>query len=111
MNVISEIIVGVLVLIGFFLIVVIMIGFICLFDMYIRSYVVFKSVILGVLFILVGCLFYFWIDIGYISVWLILVIVFVFIIFFIVGYLLGRVVYYSRVFFFDKIVWDDLKIK
>lgn len=89
MNVISEIIVGAFVLIGSLLTVVTMIGLIRLPDTYTRSHAS-KSATLGVLFILVGRLLYFWIDTGHISARLILAIVFVFITSPIAGHLLGR---------------------
>ena len=76
MNVISEITVGALVLIGSLLTVVTMIGLIRLPDTYTRSHAASKSATLGVLFILAGCLLYFWIDTGHISARLILAIVF-----------------------------------
>ncbi|WP_129705239.1 monovalent cation/H(+) antiporter subunit G [Priestia megaterium] len=111
MNVISEIIVGALVLIGSLLTVVTMIGLIRLPDTYTRSHAASKSATLGVLFILVGCLLYFWIDTGHISARLILAIVFVFITSPIAGHLLGRAAYYSGVPLSDKTVRDDLKTK
>ncbi|MBY6086858.1 monovalent cation/H(+) antiporter subunit G [Priestia flexa] len=111
MTAISDLIIGIIILMGALLTVVTMIGLIRLPDTYTRSHAASKSATLGVLLILVGCLLFFWIKDGSINGQLLLGIVFVFITSPVAGHLLGRASYYSGSPLWKGTVRDDLKEK
>jgi multicomponent Na+:H+ antiporter subunit G len=106
-----SIFIGVVVLLGSLLSLVTTIGLLRLPDVYCRSHAASKSATLGVLFILIAALLYFWITDGYFSARLVLGIIFVFITAPVAGHLITRAAYYTDVPLWEKSVQDDLKSK
>ncbi|KMJ58787.1 cation:proton antiporter [Bacillus sp. LL01] len=106
-----SIFIGVVVLLGSLLSLVTTIGLIRLPDVYCRSHAASKSATLGVLFILIAALMYFWIADSYFSARLVLGIIFVFVTAPVAGHLITRAAYYTDVPLWEKSVQDDLKTK
>ncbi|QFT90382.1 Na(+)/H(+) antiporter subunit G [Bacillus sp. THAF10] len=106
-----SIFIGVIVLLGALLSLITTFGLIRLPDVYCRSHAASKSATLGVLFVLVAALLYFWIKDGFFSARLVLGIIFVFITSPVAGHLISRAAYYTNVPLWDKTVQDDLKTK
>ncbi|MFD0590241.1 monovalent cation/H(+) antiporter subunit G [Paenibacillus sp. GCM10027627] len=106
---IFELVVGGIVLLGAAICVLSAFGLIRLPDVYLRSHAATKSATLGVLFILLGGFFYFWIFKDHISIKLLLGIVFVFMTGPVAGHLNGRAAYRSGVSLWKGSVQDDLK--
>jgi multicomponent Na+:H+ antiporter subunit G len=102
---------AILIVLGALLSLITTIGLIRLPDTYTRSHAASKSATLGIMFILTGALFFFWMEKGYISARLVLGIVFVFITSPVAGHLISRAAYYTNVPLWEKTTQDDLKIK
>lgn len=108
---ISNIVVGIFIIIGAFLSLVSAFGLYRLPDIYTRSHAASKATTLGVLVILTGAFIFFWANEGYISAKLLLGIVFVFITSPVAGHLISRAAYHSKVPLCEQSVRDDLKHK
>ncbi|MDX5474246.1 MAG: monovalent cation/H(+) antiporter subunit G [Bacillaceae bacterium] len=104
-------IIGGIVILGSLLSLVTTIGLIRLPDVYCRSHAASKSATLGVLFVLIAALLYFWIADNYFSARLILGIVFVFVTAPVAGHLITRAAYYTDVKLAENSIQDDLKAK
>jgi multicomponent Na+:H+ antiporter subunit G len=87
-----------------------MIGILRLPDVYTRAHAASKSATLGVLSILLGVFFHFWLKEGHFSISLLLGILFLFITSPIGGHLMGRAAYMSGVKPTELTVGDDLKV-
>ncbi|WP_100406710.1 monovalent cation/H(+) antiporter subunit G [Bacillus solitudinis] len=109
MTEISSVVVAVFVLLGSFLSLVTTIGLLRLPDIYSRTHAASKSATLGVLFILLGALVFFYQESG-LDARLILGILFVFITSPVAGHLISRAAYYTNVPLWGKSVRDDLKV-
>ena len=94
---------------GALIIVLSSIGIIRFPDIYNRNHAASKSSTLGVLCVLMGAFFYFWISVGYISIRLLLGIFFVFLTAPVAAHLLCRSAYRTGVPLSDKGKRDDLK--
>ncbi|MDQ0269875.1 monovalent cation/H(+) antiporter subunit G [Cytobacillus purgationiresistens] len=108
-SVTSEIIAGVLILIGTLFSFLSAIGLIRLPDVYTRSHAASKSSTIGVLFTLIGTLIFFLIHEGVFSIRLLLVIFFVFLTAPVSAHLICRSAYRSNVPLSDTSVKDELK--
>lgn len=109
-SMIGELLFVLLILLGALFCAISAFGMIRLPDVYLRSHAATKSATLGVLFILIGTFFYFWLFLDVVSIKLLLGIVFVFITSPVAGHLNGRAAYRSGVPLWDQSVQDDLKI-
>ncbi|ATA61271.1 Na(+) H(+) antiporter subunit G [Geobacillus stearothermophilus] len=110
MNV-TEIIDGVimlLVMVGALLTLISAIGALRLPDVYTRSHAISKSTTLGMIFILMGTLFYFWLKHDHFNSRLLLAIVFLFLTSPVSAHLISRAAYYSGVRPWEGTVRDDL---
>ncbi|WP_172373138.1 monovalent cation/H(+) antiporter subunit G [Sporosarcina jiandibaonis] len=94
--------------IGLIFTVVTVIGVIRLPDVYTRAHAASKSATLGVLSILVGVFFHFWLNEGHFSIKILLGILFLFITAPIGGHLMSRAAYMSGVKPTKHTVGDDL---
>jgi multicomponent Na+:H+ antiporter subunit G len=106
---VSEVIAGILILIGTLFSFISAIGLIRLPDVYTRSHAASKSTTLGVLCTLVGTFIYFLIADSYISIRLILGIFFVFLTSPVAAHMICRSAYRSNVELAEISVQDDLK--
>lgn len=109
MNVIVNILIVVPIVVGTIFTLVTMIGILRLPDVYTRAHAASKSATLGVLSILLGVFFHFWLNDGHFSIQLLLGIVFLFITSPIGGHLMGRAAYMSGIKPTEMTVGDDLK--
>ncbi|MFD1205440.1 MULTISPECIES: monovalent cation/H(+) antiporter subunit G [Sporosarcina] len=109
MNVLTNILIIVPIVVGVLFTIVTMIGILRLPDVYTRAHAASKSATLGVLSILLGVFFHFWLKEGHFSIQLLLGILFLFITSPIGGHLMGRAAYMSGVKPTDRTVGDDLK--
>lgn len=109
-SMIGELLFVILILVGALFCAISAFGMIRLPDVYLRSHAATKSATLGVLCILIGTFFYFWLFLDVVSIKLLLGIVFVFITSPVAGHLNGRAAYRSGVPLWDQSVQDDLKI-
>ncbi|WP_017726053.1 Na+/H+ antiporter subunit G [Halalkalibacterium ligniniphilum] len=105
----SEVIASILILIGTALSLLSAFGLIRLPDLYTRSHAATKSATLGVLCVLLGTFFYFWLAEGFLSIRLLLGIFFVFLTAPVAGHLICRAAYRSKVELTKETVQDDLK--
>lgn len=105
---IGDVIIAILVLLGVFLSVASTIGFLRFPDIYSRIHATSKAATLGVMFILLGALVFFFQDHG-LDARLILGILFILATSPIGGHFLIRAAYYSGVPLWEKSVRDDLK--
>lgn len=84
------------------------IGLVRLPDAYSRAHAASKSATLGVMSILLGVFFHFWLNEGQFSSRILLGIIFLFITGPVGGHMMGRAAYISGVKMWDKSVRDDL---
>ena len=108
MTVIANSLIVVTIVVGVIFTIVTVIGILRLPDAYTRAHAASKSATLGVLSILLGVFFHFWLNKGHFSIQLILGIVFLFITSPIGGHLMSRAAYISGVKPTDLTVQDDL---
>lgn len=108
MTVIANTLIVLTIVVGLVFTVVTVIGVLRLPDVYTRSHAASKSATLGVLSILVGTFFHFWLNDGYFSIKILLAILFLFITAPIGGHLMSRAAYFSGVKPTDLTVGDDL---
>ncbi|WP_050182983.1 monovalent cation/H(+) antiporter subunit G [Domibacillus robiginosus] len=111
MNVIGEVLIAALLLIGAFLSLVAAFGVIRLPDVYTRNHAASKSATLGVMCILLAAFFYFLFKDGFFSSRLLLGIAFFFITAPVAGHLISRAAYNSGAKMWSQSVRDDLKNK
>ncbi|ARP43946.1 Na+/H+ antiporter subunit G [Geobacillus thermodenitrificans] len=107
----TEIIDGLIVLLvmaGALLTLISAIGALRLPDVYMRSHAIGKSTTLGMIFILTGTLFYFWLKHHHFNSRLLLAIVFIFLTSPVSAHLISRAAYYSGVRPWEGTVRDDL---
>jgi multicomponent Na+:H+ antiporter subunit G len=109
MTEIISIVVGFLIAFGALLSLVATIGVIRLPDVYTRNHAASKSATLGVMSVLLGTFFYFYLEEGHFNSRIILGIVFIFITSPVAGQLISRAAYNSGVKLWEKSVQDDLK--
>ncbi|MBD7985608.1 Na+/H+ antiporter subunit G [Sporosarcina sp. Sa2YVA2] len=109
MTIIANILIVLTISVGTIFTIVTMIGILRLPDVYTRAHAASKSATLGVLSILLGVFFHFWLNEGHFSIQLLLGIVFLFITSPIGGHLMGRAAYMSGVKPTELTVGDDLK--
>lgn len=109
MNVIINILIVVPIIVGTIFTIVTMVGILRLPDVYTRAHAASKSATLGVLSILLGVFFHFWLNEGHFSIQLLLGIAFLFITSPIGGHLMGRAAYMSGIKPTDMTVGDDLE--
>ncbi|AIQ68328.1 monovalent cation/H(+) antiporter subunit G [Paenibacillus graminis] len=109
MNLIGELLIAILVLLGALLCGLGAFGLVRLPDVYLRSHAATKSATLGVLCVLAGAFLFFFFYIEVVSIKLLLGIVFVFITSPVAGHLNGRAAYRSGVPLWKGSVQDDLK--
>jgi multicomponent Na+:H+ antiporter subunit G len=104
-------------IIGFFLIVGGLLSLLATFgvlrlpDVYTRNHAASKGATLGIMSILIGTFFYFYLEHGHFNSRLILAIIFIFVTAPVAGHLIARAAYNSGVKMWDKSVQDDLKDK
>ncbi|MDZ5472086.1 monovalent cation/H(+) antiporter subunit G [Bacillus sp. 31A1R] len=110
MTEIVRVIIGMLIALGAFLSIVTAIGLIRLPDVYTRTHAASKAATLGVMLILLGTFFYFFLEDRHFNSRLILGIAFIFITSPVAGHLIARAAYNSGVKLWDKSVQDDLKL-
>lgn len=108
-TVIANILIVMTIVVGLIFTIVTMIGILRLPDVYTRAHAASKSATLGVLSILLGVFFHFWLKEGHFSISLLLGIGFLFITSPIGGHLMGRAAYMSGVKPSELTVGDDLK--
>ena len=108
MNVIANILIIATIVVGLIFTVVSVIGILRLPDVYTRAHAASKSATLGVLSILIGVFFHFWLNEGHFSVKILLGIFFLFITAPIGGHLMSRAAYVSGVKPTELTVGDDL---
>ncbi|MFJ7935738.1 monovalent cation/H(+) antiporter subunit G [Sporosarcina sp. NPDC096371] len=108
MTVIANILIISTIVVGIIFTIVTVIGILRLPDVYTRAHAASKSATLGVLSILLGVFFHFWLKEGNFSIQLILAIAFLFITSPIGGHLMGRAAYLSGVKPTKLTVGDDL---
>lgn len=108
MTVIANILIILLITVGVIFTVVTVIGIMRLPDVYTRAHAASKSATLGVMSILTGVFFYFWLNEGTISIQLILGIIFLFFTSPIGGHLMSRAAYISGVKPSNLTVRNDL---
>ncbi|MDQ0412769.1 MULTISPECIES: monovalent cation/H(+) antiporter subunit G [Mesobacillus] len=99
---------GLLILIGAFLSLVTAFGLIRLPDVYTRNHAASKSATLGVMLVLLGTFFYFWLIKHHFNSRLLLGIGFIFLTSPVAGHLISRAAYNSGVKLSDRTVQDDL---
>ncbi|MFY0761902.1 monovalent cation/H(+) antiporter subunit G [Metabacillus dongyingensis] len=109
MIVIANIIIGYLILQGALLSLIAAFGVVRLPDAYTRNHAASKSATLGVISILLGVFFYFWLIEGHLNARIILGIVFVFMTAPVAGHLIMRAAYNTKVPLWEKSVQDDLE--
>lgn len=109
MTILANILIVLTITVGTIFTIVTMIGILRLPDVYTRAHAASKSATLGVLSILLGVFFHFWLNEGHFSIQLLLGIVFLFITSPIGGHLMGRAAYMSGVKPTELTVGDDLK--
>lgn len=109
MTVLANILIVTTIAAGVIFTIVAMIGILRLPDVYTRAHAASKSATLGVLSILLGVFFHFWLKEGHFSISLLLGILFLFITSPIGGHLMGRAAYMSGVKPSELTVGDDLK--
>ncbi|MNC22758.1 Na(+)/H(+) antiporter subunit G [compost metagenome] len=109
MNLIGELLIAILVLLGALFCGLGAFGLVRLPDVYLRSHAATKSATLGVLCVLTGAFLFFFFYIDTLSIKLLLAIVFVFITSPVAGHLNGRAAYRSGVPLWKGSVQDDLK--
>lgn len=109
MIILANILIVLTITVGTIFTIVTMIGILRLPDVYTRAHAASKSATLGVLSILLGVFFHFWLNEGHFSIQLLLGIVFLFITSPIGGHLMGRAAYMSGVKPTKMTVGDDLK--
>lgn len=97
MTVIANIFIILLISVGVLFTVVTVIGVLRLPDVYTRAHAASKSATLGVMSVLTGVFFYFWLNEGIISIQLILGVIFLFFTSPIGGHLMSRAAYVSGV--------------
>ncbi|MCM3172564.1 MULTISPECIES: monovalent cation/H(+) antiporter subunit G [Paenibacillus] len=105
----AETIIGLLVLLGALLSAFSAFGLIRLPDVYLRAHAATKSMTLGVLCVLSGAFFFFWIFDNYISARVLLGILFVFITAPVAGHLNGRAAYRTDVPLWEQSIQDELE--
>lgn len=108
MTVIANTLIVITIVVGLIFTVVTVIGVLRLPDVYTRAHAASKSATLGVLSILVGVFFHFWLNEGYFSIRILLGILFLFITAPIGGHLMSRAAYISGVKPTELTVGDDL---
>ena len=108
MIVLANILIVFTIVVGIVFTIVTVIGVIRLPDVYTRAHAASKSATLGVLSILLGVFFHFWLKEGHFSIQLILAIAFLFITSPIGGHLMSRAAYISGVKPTKLTVGDDL---
>ena len=108
MIVIANFLIVLTITVGVIFTMVTVIGILRLPDVYTRAHAASKSATLGVLSILLGVFFHFWLNEGHVSIQLLLGIVFLFITSPIGGHLMGRAAYLSGVKPTERTVGDDL---
>ncbi|QDI92417.1 Na+/H+ antiporter subunit G [Salicibibacter halophilus] len=108
-NVMIEVIVAILLIVGVVMILISAFGLVRLPDVYTRSHGATKSATLGVLCTLAGVFIHFGLIEGFFSVRLILGIVFVFLTAPVVGHVCCRAAYRSGVPLYEESVQDDLE--
>ncbi|AOH56928.1 Na+/H+ antiporter subunit G [Peribacillus muralis] len=106
---IVEILSALFLLMGVFLFLVSAFGIIRLPDVYTRNHAVSKSSTLGILFILIGTLLFFFHQHGHFDFRIVLAIIFIFMTSPVAGHLINRSAYHSGVKMWDQSVQDDLK--
>lgn len=109
MTEIVEILSAGFILIGVFLFLVSAFGIIRLPDVYTRNHAVSKSSTLGIMFILLGTLLYFYYKHSHFDFRVLLAILFIFMTSPVAGHLINRSAYHSGVKMWDQSVQDDLK--
>ncbi len=109
MDLIADIIIVLLVVVGIIFTIVTVIGILRLPDVYTRAHAASKSATLGVMSLLLGVFLHFWWNEGHFSIQLLLGIVFLFITSPIGGHLMTRAAYMSGVKPTELTVGDDLK--
>lgn len=109
MDLIADIIIVFLVVVGMVFTIVTVIGILRLPDVYTRAHAASKSATLGVMSLLLGVFLHFWWNEGHFSIQLLLGIVFLFITSPIGGHLMTRAAYMSGVQPTELTVEDDLK--
>ncbi len=108
MTVIANILIVSTIVVGIIFTLVTVIGILRLPDVYTRAHAASKSATLGVLSILLGVFFHFWLNEGHFSIQLILAMIFMLITSPIGGHLMGRAAYMSGVKPTELTVGDDL---
>lgn len=108
MTVIANTLIVITIIVGLIFTVVTVIGVLRLPDVYTRAHAASKSATLGVLSVLVGVFFHFWLNEGHFSVKILLGILFLFITAPIGGHLMSRAAYISGVKPTELTVGDDL---
>jgi multicomponent Na+:H+ antiporter subunit G len=106
--VLANILIVLTIVVGIVFTIVTVIGVIRLPDVYTRAHAASKSATLGVLSILLGVFFHFWLKEGHFSIQLLLAIAFLFITSPIGGHLMSRAAYISGVKPTELTVGDDL---
>ena len=109
MDLIADIIIVSLVVVGIIFTIVTVIGVLRLPDAYTRAHAASTSATLGVMSLLLGVFFHFWWNEGHFSISLLLGIAFLFITSPIGGHLMARAAYMSGVKPTELTVGDDLK--
>ncbi len=109
MDLIADIIIVFLVVVGIVFTIVTVVGILRLPDVYTRAHAASKSATLGVMSLLLGVFLHFWWNEGHFSVQLLLGIVFLFITSPIGGHLMTRAAYMSGVQPTELTVGDDLR--
>ncbi|PIC63073.1 Na+/H+ antiporter subunit G [Sporosarcina sp. P13] len=110
MDLIANIIIVSLVIVGIIFTIVTVIGILRLPDAYTRSHAASKSATLGVMSVLLGVFFHFWWNEGHFSIQLLLGIAFLFITSPIGGHLMARAAYMSGVEPTKLTIGDALKV-
>lgn len=109
MTVIANTLIVITISVGVLFTLVTMIGILRLPDVYTRAHAASKSTTFGVLSILLGVFFHYWLKEGLFSIQLLLAIVFLFITSPIGGHLMGRAAYISGVEKTPLTVGDELE--
>lgn len=104
-----NIIIAILILVGALLNLIAAFGVIRLPDVYTRNHAASKSATLGIMFILLGTCLYFFQTEGIFNSRLILAIAFIFLTSPVAGHLIIRAAYYSNVPLDERTIRDDLK--
>ena len=108
MTVLANSLIVLTIVVGVIFTIVTVIGVLRLPDVYTRAHAASKSATLGVLSILLGVFFHFWLNEGHFSIQLLLAIAFMFITSPIGGHLMSRAAYLSGVKPSDLTVGDEL---